>query len=130
MSVCVFEARIKLRNDFFFFFFHAIFHFQVFFYWLWIKLAILVLHARTKIGNSIRNKKRKTRQVVGAKRQQLGLFNLMSNGAYKKCHELFLKFCSVPCPTPSSQFFTQSIPFSARGKNGKEDRGPSLRCCW
>ena len=37
------------------------------------KLAILVLHARTKIGNSIRNKKRKTRQVVGAKRQQLGL---------------------------------------------------------
>ena len=74
VSVCLFEARIKLRNDFFYFFFHAIFHFQVFFYWLWIKLAILVLHARTKIGNSIRNKKRKTRQVVGAKRQQLGLF--------------------------------------------------------
>ena len=41
------------------------------------KLAILVLHARTKIGNSIRNKKRKTRQVVGAKRQQLGLSTLL-----------------------------------------------------
>ena len=41
------------------------------------KLAILVLHARTKIGNSIRNKKRKTRQVVGAKRQQqLGLYSI------------------------------------------------------
>ena len=73
---CVSEARIKikLRNDFFFFFFSCHFIFKSFSTWLWMKLAILVLHARTKIGNSIRNKKRKTRQVVGAKRQQLGLY--------------------------------------------------------
>ena len=32
LFVCLFEARIKLRNDFFFFFFFMPFHFQVFFY--------------------------------------------------------------------------------------------------